>query len=72
MTQEVPVAKKAKKAASSTSCFTYEVTMVVQILAEDREAADGKLDKEGGYVSRRDVVLKDVAYLYDGSDKDKK
>lgn len=72
MTEETATPKKAKRAASSTSCFTYEVTMIVQILADDREAADGKLDKEGGYVSRRDVVLKDVAYLYDGSDKDKK
>lgn len=64
--------KKKKKEVSNTSCFTYEVTMVVQVLAESRAAADEKLDKEGGYVSRRDVVLKDVAYLYDGSDKDEK
>lgn len=64
--------QKKKKETSSTSCFTYEVTMIVQVLAESREDADGKLDREGGYVSRRDVVLKDVAYLYDGSDKDKK
>jgi hypothetical protein len=46
--------------------------MIIQVLAEDREGADSKLDREGGYVSRRDVVLKDVAYLYDGSDKDSK
>jgi len=64
--------QKKKKETSSTSCFTYEVNMIVQVLAESREDADGKLDREGGYVSRRDVVLKDVAYLYDGSDKDKK
>jgi hypothetical protein len=63
---------KNKKESSGTSCFTYEVNMIIQVLAEDREAADSKLDREGGYVSRRDVVLKDVAYLYDGSDKDSK
>lgn len=72
MTEEIATPKKTKKAASSTSCFTYEVVMIVQVLADDRESADSKLDKDGGYVSRRDVVLKDVAYLYDGSDKDKK
>lgn len=64
--------KNKKKDSTGTSCFTYEVNMIIQVLAEDRETADSKLDREGGYVSRRDVILKDVAYLYDGSDKDEK
>lgn len=49
-----------------TSCYSYEVLMVVQVLSEDRESADAKLDKDGGYVTKREVVLKDVVPLYSG------
>lgn len=49
-----------------TSCYSYEVLMVVQVLADNKESADEKLDKEGGYVSKREVTLKDVAHLYSG------
>ena len=53
-----------------TSCFTYEITMTVQVFAETLEEADQKVDAEGGYVSRRDVVLKDTVKVYDGSKDD--
>jgi hypothetical protein len=42
--------------------------MVVQVLAENKESADEKLDKDGGYVSKRQVTLKDVSPLYRGID----
>lgn len=51
----------------NTLCYTYEVTMVVQVLAPDRAIADTKLDQEGGYVSKRSVVFKEATLLYDGS-----
>jgi hypothetical protein len=51
-----------------TSCYSYEVLMVIQVLAESKESADEKLDKEGGYVSKRQVTLKDVSPLYSGTD----
>jgi hypothetical protein len=54
-----------------TSCFTYEVTMLVQILAKDKEEADLKLDKEGGYVSKREVSFKDMIALYSGEKEEK-
>jgi hypothetical protein len=38
-----------------TSCYTYEVTMLVQVLAPTKEVADAKLDQDGGYVSKRSV-----------------
>jgi hypothetical protein len=50
-----------------TSCYSYEVLMVVQVLAENKESADEKLDKDGGYVTKRQVLLKDVSPLYNGS-----
>jgi hypothetical protein len=52
-----------------TSCYTYEVTMLVQVLAPSREIADAKLEQDGGYVSKRDVVFKSSTLLYkDGLD----
>jgi hypothetical protein len=52
-----------------TICYSYEVTMVVQIMAESEEAAKEKLDKDGGFVSKRAVVLKDAVPLYSGEEK---
>ena len=52
-----------------TVCYSYEVTMVVQIFAEDEESAKEKLDKDGGFVSKRDVVLKDAITLYSGEEE---
>jgi len=51
------------------SCFTYEVKMLVHVYAKDREEADTKLDNEGGFVSRRDVDLKDLVNLYSGEEE---
>ena len=52
-----------------TICYSYEVTMVVQIMAENEESAKEKLDKDGGFVSTRDVILKDAITLYSGEEK---
>jgi hypothetical protein len=55
-----------------TSCYTYEVTMLIQVLAPTKEAADEKLDRDGGYISKRDVVLKNSTLLYkDGLEVEK-
>ena len=54
-----------------TSCYSYEVTMVVQIMAENEEAAKEKLDKDGGFVSSRKVELKDAIALYSGEEETK-
>lgn len=66
--------KKANSMANmfkDTSCYTYEVTMLVQVLAPSREIADAKLNQDGGYVSKRDVVFINSTLLYkDGLDKE--
>ena len=49
-----------------TSCFTYKVEMVVQILAKDEKTAREQLDKSGGYVSNREVKLMDSIPLFSG------
>jgi hypothetical protein len=48
----------------ATSCYTYEVTMAVQVMASTKEEADEKLDRDGGYISYRSVLLKDVVSVY--------
>jgi hypothetical protein len=49
----------------NTHAYTYKVTMLVQIIAPTKEIADAKLDKDGGYVSKRDVEFKYSTVLYD-------
>jgi hypothetical protein len=50
--------------SEATSCFSYKVEMVVQILAKDEKTAKEQLDKSGGYVSSRNVTLVDSVTLY--------
>ena len=49
---------------TETYVYTYEVTMVVQVLAPNKEIADARLDKDGGYVSHRSVKVLDSMFLY--------
>jgi hypothetical protein len=42
--------------------------MVVQVFAEDEEAAKIKLNSDGGHVSRRSIVLRDAVTLYSGEE----
>lgn len=54
------MAKEAKVEQKETKVFTYEVKMIVSVFDTDEKNAQGKLDREGGYVSKRDVVLLDA------------
>jgi len=47
-----------------TFSYTYEVNMIIQIFAHDESAAREKLDREGGYISSREVRLKDSVCVY--------
>ena len=51
-----------------TKCYSYAVNMVIQIFAEDEEAAKAQLDEKGGYITKREVILKDVVHLYKGEE----
>ena len=62
---------KKDEGTLSTHAYTYEVKMVVQILAEDEKEARSRLDNQGGYVTSREVALKDSIPLFNGKDKDK-
>ena len=49
-----------------TTCYTYKVEMIVQILAEDEPTAAEQLEKNGGYVTSRKVTLMDSVSLFNG------
>jgi hypothetical protein len=58
------------KDAKKTQCFSYEVLMLVHIIADDETTAKNQLDEKGGIVTKRDVKLVNSTVLY-GEDKDK-
>ena len=53
-----------------TQCFSYEVVMLVHIIADDETTAKTQLDDKGGIVTKRDVKLVNTTILY-GESKDK-
>jgi len=52
--------------ALDTHVYTYEVCMLIQVLAENEEKAKEQLDAEGGYITSREVKLKDSVKLFNG------
>mgnify|MGYP003326130194 FL=1 len=50
-----------------TSCYTYKVEMIIQILASDQESARSQLDEKGGYVTSRKVTFLDSVPVYLGN-----
>ena len=61
---------KEIKSTKSTQCFSYEVVMLVHIIADDETTAKSQLDEKGGIVTKREVKLVNSTVLY-GEDKDK-
>ena len=58
------------KETKPTQCFSYEVIMLVHVIADDEATAKAQLDDKGGIVTKRDVKLVNTVTLY-GEDKDK-
>ena len=56
----------------NTSCFTYKVEMIIQILAADEISAKAQLDEKGGYVTSREVTFMDSMQVYKGNKLSKK
>lgn len=57
---------KEENKINTTHCYTYEVTMLIQVLGDDEKSAREQLDKQGGYVTKRTVVLADSVALFNG------
>ena len=58
------------KETKKTQCFSFEVVMMVHIIADNETDAKSQLDEKGGIVTKRDVKLVNTQILY-GEDKDK-
>ena len=57
------------KETKPTQCFSYEVVMLVHIIAEDEATATKELDDKGGIVTKREVKLVNTQTLY-GEEKE--
>jgi hypothetical protein len=67
MTKENLTSVKEKKV---TQLFSYEVVMLVHIVADSEKEAKTQLDEKGGIVTKRDVKLLNTSTLY-GEEKEK-
>jgi hypothetical protein len=52
------------KETKPTQCFSYEVSMLVHVIADDEKDARAQLDEKGGIMTKRDVKLVNNATLY--------
>jgi hypothetical protein len=57
------------KETKSTQCFSYEVSMLVHVIADDEKDARAQLDEKGGIMTKRDVKLVNSAILYGEKEK---
>jgi hypothetical protein len=57
------------KKTKITQCFSYEVVMLVHIIADNEKTAKEQLDEKGGIVTKREVKLLNTATLY-GEEKE--
>jgi hypothetical protein len=53
-----------------TQLFSYEVIMLVHIVADNKESAETQLNEKGGIVTKRDVKLLNTAVLYGEQEKE--
>ena len=57
------------KETKKTQCFSFEVVMMVNVIADNEATAKTQLDDKGGIVTKRDVKLLNTQTLY-GEDKE--
>jgi hypothetical protein len=62
--------KIVKDKEKVTQLFTYEVVMLVHIVADSEETAKAQLDEKGGIVTKREVKLLNAATLYGEKEKE--
>ena len=57
------------KETKATQCFSFEVTLLVHIIADNEATATKDLDEKGGIVTKREVKLVNTQTLY-GEEKE--
>ena len=58
-----------KKTEETTKCFSFKVTMIIQVLADNDDEAKARLDKDGGVVTRREILCLDSIKLHNEWEK---
>ncbi len=58
------------KEETVTQLFSYEVVMLVHIVADNEETAKAQLDEKGGIVTKRKVELLNTVTLYGEQEKE--
>ena len=59
-----------KDKVEKTQVFSYEVVMLVHIIADNETTAKAQLDEKGGIVTKREVKLLNVVTLYGEKEKE--
>jgi hypothetical protein len=62
--------KIVKDQEKVTQLFSYEVVMLVHIVADNETTATEQLNEKGGIVTKRDVKLLNTATLYGEQEKE--
>ena len=57
------------KETKPTQCFSFEVTMLVHVIADDEATAKSQLDEKGGIMTKREVKLLNTITLYGEEEK---
>lgn len=60
----------AKKDSKITAVYSYQVTMLVHVIADDAIEARKKLDEQGGIMTAREVEVLNAQPLYGEKEKD--
>lgn len=59
-----------KKYENRTAIYSYQVVMMVHVVADTPDEARKKLDEQGGVVTKRDVELLNTSALYGEKEND--
>jgi hypothetical protein len=59
-----------KSNKKTTAIYSYQVTMLVHVIADDSIEARKKLDDQGGIVTKRDVEVLNASPLFGEKEKD--
>lgn len=59
-----------KKEAKQTRIYSYQVTMLVHVIADGETEARSQLDEKGGIMTSRDVELMNSVLLYGEKESD--
>jgi hypothetical protein len=57
------------KETKPTQCFSYEVVMLVHVIADDEATAKSQIDEKGCIMTKREVKLLNTVTLYGEEEK---